>query len=106
MCGGSKTIKSQALARLDAAQAVRTVADHACTEQWRGVLVGEGRGQRVRKILAHEAVLGVTAILVVSGKAGLLAQIFSVTAAVRASTIGRIQPGNAHPVSGLQRVNA
>jgi len=94
------------LAWLNAAQTVRAVADHARTEQRRGVLVGEGRGQRVRKIFAHDAVLGVTAILVVSGKAGLLAEIFSVTAAVRASTVGRIQPGNPHPVSDLQRVNA
>src|ERR1700693_2384347 len=104
--GGSEAVESEALAILRSTEAVGAVTDDAGAEQRGGMLVGEGGGKRVREVCADDAVLGVAAVDVVSGEAGLLAKILGVAPAVGTGAVGGVEPGDADPITCFERVDA
>ena len=53
----------------------------------------------MREILAHDRVLRITAIDVVTGKARIVAEVFKFASTVGACPIGLVKPGNADAVA-------
>ena len=106
MGGGSEAVESEALAGLDAAQAVGTVSDDSGAEQWGGVFVGEYFRDAIRVILVDDGVVGVAAVDVESGELGVVAKILQAATAIVALVVGGVQPGDADAISFLENLGA
>jgi hypothetical protein len=95
----SETEQAEASAGLDLRAAQRAVADDAGAEERRGRLVGENRGDGVRKVLAHQGLLRITAVLVPAGVTRGAAQVLVAAPAVGAGAAGEAQPGDPHALA-------
>ena len=80
----------------------RSVADDAGAEERRYLLICNRPRQRVCKILAHRRPLRVAAVSIPSGEAGIGAEIFPISPAVRTYTTGLAQPGDSDPCTGAE----
>jgi len=74
------------------------VADDAGAQQWRGRLVVEGGGEAVGVGLVDHGVLGVAAVGVPAGEAGIGAEVLGSPAAPPAPAAGAAQPGDTGPL--------
>src|SRR4029434_7204306 len=82
----------------------RAVADQPRAQQWRRFDVIEALRDCEAIALGGSSQFGVAAIDLVTGEAGLVAQIFSAAAAIFAHAARPPEPGHADPVVGRQAV--
>jgi hypothetical protein len=94
---GAETIETKFTAGLDAREAKRAKSDYSSAQQWGGLLIRETLRNRVDEIFRRDNILGVSAIDGVPGECGVVAQILVSGAAIFASAIGVMQPGDSQP---------
>src|SRR5208282_2062841 len=88
----TETIKADRGAGLDAGALDGAKADDARAHQWRGFFIANRLGQRINEIFARDRILGVAAVVVPSGEAGIRAQILAPAQAIDALPTGIAQP--------------
>jgi hypothetical protein len=93
--GRSEPIETEPLARLDSAQAQCAVADDPGTEEGGRFFITEDRWNRIRKRCRDERILRVSAIDLIAGKPGVLAQVLAPARAKFAAAARVLQPGDA-----------
>jgi hypothetical protein len=93
--GRSKPIETEPLARLDSTQTQGTVADDPGAEEGGRLFITEDRRNRIGKCCRDERILCVSAIDLIAGKPGALAQILSPARAKFAAAARLLQPGDA-----------
>jgi hypothetical protein len=69
------------------------------------VFVRESTRKWVGEVLPHDTILGVAPMNVITGEAGLIAEVFAVPQAVGTCAIGRGEPGNSYAIACLEIVN-
>src|SRR5207248_9481735 len=89
-----------------ARQAQGTVSDQAGAEQGCDLQVGISGWQRETEALVGDGVLGEAGVDLVSGEAGVLAQVLLAATAVAAGTGGRAEPGHADPGRGTNATSS
>ena len=82
---------------LGAAQ--RAVADDACAQKGRGVLVVETVAQRVRVSLVDQAGVGVSTVAIPSGERRVQTEVFLTAPAEVAGAVGQSQPRHANAIT-------
>jgi hypothetical protein len=92
--GRSKPIETEPLARLDSTQAQCTIADDPGTEEGRCFFIPEDRWNRVGKRCWDKRILRISAIDLIAGKPGSLAQVLAPARAKFTDTARGLQPGD------------
>jgi hypothetical protein len=87
-------------------QPQRPVADQPGAEQRRRLQVRVALGQREAEALVGDRQLGVTAVAVIAGELGLVAEVLAAGAAVAALAVGPAEPGDTDPGAGLESARA
>lgn len=105
VCRAAETVEADGHAGFDRGALDRAVADDACAEQRRGVLVVDGIRQRVGKIFAHRREISEATVGVPAHKARVRAQILAPAAAELARSVGFAQPRNAHARADVRRAS-
>jgi hypothetical protein len=82
------------LARLDSTQTQCTVTDNSGAEERGRFFITEDRWDRIGKCCRDERILRISAIDLIAGKPGALAQILASARAKFADTARALQPGN------------
>jgi hypothetical protein len=82
------------LARLNSTQAQCAVADDPGTEEGGRFFITEDRWNRIGKYFRDECILRISAIHLIAGKPGALAQVLTSTRAKFADTARALQPGD------------
>ena len=94
--GGAEAVEADPLGLADQAQ--RPVADQPGAEQRRRLRVRIAVGDRQAEALVGDGQLGVAAVDVVAGEAGVVAEVLAAAAAVAALAVGPAEPGDADPL--------
>ena len=102
MRGRSEAVKAQTSSRLDGRKPQTSKSNDSCAKERRCLLVGKAFRNSVSKILGRDDVLGIAAVHAVAGELRAVAQILRSCAAVFASSIGLMQPGNPDARSDLE----
>jgi hypothetical protein len=102
--GGAEAVEAQAFGV--AAHAEGAVADQARAEQRRGLEVRVTFGDRETEAPFGHRALRVSAVYLVAGEAGVVAEVLPVRAAVAAGAVGVAEPGNADPITAREPVPA
>ena len=102
----AEAVHRQPPARRQAAPQQGPVADDPRTQERRRLHVAEGRREFVGEVFRHYGVLGVAAVGMVAGEAGLLAQVLPPRRAEPAPPARPPQPGHADPLAGTEAVAA
>ena len=92
--GRSKPIETEPLARLDSTQTQCAVADDPGTEERCRFFITEDRWNRIGKCCRDERILRVSAIDLIAGKPGALAQVLAPARAKFADAARVLQPGD------------
>ena len=106
MRAGPKTDQADVFSRLDLSLLERAVADDASAQQRRSLLVRNAVRERQHVIRLSQQVFGVAAVDVEAGKFSIGAQVFLAALAELALSAGRIQPGQADPLTELALLHA
>src|SRR5712692_6337435 len=101
MGGRPKAIQAETSARVSPAQAVGTISDYSCAQQRRGIFVGELVRNGMGEGFVDKDELSIAAVHVIPGKLGVVTEVFEAAPAMIATAVGRMQPGNANPISFL-----
>jgi len=99
MGGGAKSVETQLASGFDPGKAQAAEADNSGTEQRSSLLVAKFAWDGVDKVLWSNNVLRVAAVDGIARERGMVAKIFGPSAAVLASAVGVVQPGNAYPLA-------
>ena len=102
----AEAIKPDRRIGLDAGPLHRAIADDPGAQQRRGFLIAQPLRQAVGEILAHDRVLGVSAVMILSGEAGVGAEVFVAAPAIDAGAAGLAQPRDSDPLAGLETIRA
>jgi hypothetical protein len=92
--GRSKPIETEPLARLDSTQTQCAVADDPGTEERCRFFITEDRWNRIGKCCRDERILCVSAMDLIAGKPGALAQVLAPARAKLADAARVLQPGD------------
>ena len=98
--GGAEAVEADPLGLADQAQ--RPVADQPGAEQRRRLLVRVALRERQAEALVGDGQLGVAAVEVIAGEAGVVAEVLAAGAAVAALAVGPAEPGDADAVAGRE----
>src|SRR5437588_8890805 len=80
----------------------RTIPDQSSTKKRRDMFVIEIVGELISKVLWHDSVLGVPAVGIVTGIAGVRTEILLLTAAKATGAVHVSKPGNSDPLSSVK----
>src|SRR5215471_215107 len=106
MRGGTESVESKILPRTDRTQPIRAITNDAGTKQRRSARIRKRHGNWITKIGRSDSVLSISAVDVITGEASLRTKILEIAAAIFASAVGRVQPGNADAISVFVFTNA
>ena len=102
----AEAVKADGRAGPDLGALDRAKADYPRAQQRRGRFVAEPVGNRVGEVLAHHHEFGVAAIVVVTGKPRVRAEVLAAAPAPGALAAGLAQPGDADPRAGGSEARA
>ena len=102
MRGAAEPIDAQPSADRQFGPGQGPVADDACAQERRSLLVAERLRDPVGEVLRHGDELGVPAVAVPAGKRGGQAEVFLAAQAEPAGATGAAQPGHAHPFADAE----
>jgi hypothetical protein len=104
--GGAEAIETEAPAPLDRGAPQGPEADHAGTQQRRGLHIAEDLRDGIRKRLEDADLLGVTSVLVPAGKGRRPAQILTPLEAVQARTTALVEPREPDALPFLETIGS